>query len=192
MNKPTASPESASTNGTPAVTRRALFLAFLEIGISGFGGVLPWARRVLVERRAWLTPKEFTETLSLGQALPGPNVVNMSIVIGHRFHGAIGSLLAFAGIMGAPFLIILLIGMLYSHYGALETVHHSLSGVAAAAAGLVVATGIKMAIAMPRTWFPIGIAIVTFICSAILRVPLLAVLAIAGPLGIALTWNKHR
>src|SRR6266566_9278588 len=98
----------------PRITRSALFLGFLEIGISGFGGVLPWARRVLVERRQWLTPAEFNDALGLGQVLPGPNVGNLSIVVGRRFHGAIGSVLAFSGLMLAPLVIVLALGVFYN------------------------------------------------------------------------------
>src|SRR4051812_37059523 len=90
---------------TPVVTRRALFLCFLTMGLTSFGGVLPWARRMLVEERAWLTNKEFLDALSLGQILPGPNVVNLSIMVGARFHGAVGAVLAFSGLMLAPLAI---------------------------------------------------------------------------------------
>src|SRR5262245_13392736 len=111
-----------SVSPPPRITRRALFLGFLEIGLSGFGGVLPWARRVLVERRGWLTAQEFTETLSLGHILPGPNIVNVSIAIGKRFHGPIGSMLAFSGLMLVPLLIVLLLGWLYTQYGEMQAV----------------------------------------------------------------------
>jgi len=77
-----------------AMTKRDLFLCFLYMGLVGFGGVLPWARRVLVEQRKWLSSEEFAEALSLGQILPGPNVVNLSIMVGRRFHGAAGAVLA--------------------------------------------------------------------------------------------------
>ena len=96
-----------------AARPRALFLVFLSIALSGFGGVLPFARRALVERRGWLTPDDFTETLSLCQSLPGPNVVNLSIVVGARACGWRGSLAAVAGLVGAPVLIVITLGVLY-------------------------------------------------------------------------------
>lgn len=181
-----------SAPDTPVVTRRALFLGFVEIGLSGFGGVLPWAQRVLVERRRWLTAQEFTEALSLGQLLPGPNIVNVSIAIGNRFHGAIGSVLAFFGLMLAPLLIVLLLGWLYTQYGELEAVRRAFSGVAAAAAGLVLATGVKMALALPRAWVALSAMAITFISVAVLRLPLWGVLVVAAPISILLVWRMRR
>src|SRR5690349_21684895 len=118
------------------VGRRELFLAFLEIGLSGFGGVLPWARRILVDRRQWLTDREFIELLGLGQALPGPNIINASVVIGWRMHGAVGSIIAFSGLLLAPLAIVLVLALLYDAFGHLEIIRRIFSGVAAAAAGL--------------------------------------------------------
>src|SRR3954469_14522823 len=88
-------------------TRRELFVAFLKTGISGFGGVLPFARRMLVDERKWLTELEFNEVLSLGQFLPGPNIVNVSIMVGRRFQGAGGALAAVCGLMLLPLAMIL-------------------------------------------------------------------------------------
>src|SRR5258708_23136533 len=83
-----------------------LFLGFLSIALSGFGGTLVFARRILVERRRWLTDREFTETLSLCQFLPGPNICNMSVRVGARFQGALGSIVALLGLTLVPFLIV--------------------------------------------------------------------------------------
>jgi len=176
----------------PAVTRRALFLGFLEIGLSGFGGVLPWARRVLVERRRWLSESEFVEVLSLGQTLPGPNVINASIVIGARFHGAAGSAIAVAGLLLAPLVIVLLLASLYSHYGHLDAIRRVFTGVAAAAAGLVLATGIKMTITLPRIWSVMLIFAITFIGAGVLRYSLFLVLAVVAPLSLLLVWRQRR
>ena len=98
----------------------ALFSTFFAIALSGFGGTLPFARRILVERRAWLTPEDFTETLSLCQTLPGPNVVNMSVVVGARACGWRGSLAAFAGLVGTPVIIVITLGLLYKPLRRLE------------------------------------------------------------------------
>src|SRR3954467_852613 len=105
-----AEPEPATA---PTVTHAQLFLGFLGVALQGFGGVLPWARRVLVERRRWLSDKDFTEILSLGQFLPGPNVVNVAVCIGARFHGATGAVAAYAGLMLAPVAIALGLATLY-------------------------------------------------------------------------------
>jgi chromate transporter len=173
------------------VTRRDLFLAFLEIGLSGFGGVLPWARRILVERRRWLTDREFIEVLSLGQALPGPNIINASIVIGARMHGPVGSVIAFSGLLLAPLAIVLMLGALYDAYGHLETIRRIFSGVAAAAAGLVLATGIKLALQLPRTWKILMMAALAFLAVGLLRLPLFWALAILAPASVALAWNTR-
>ena len=176
----------------PVVTRRALFLGFLEIGLSGFGGVLPWARRVLVERRRWLSESEFVEVLSLGQTLPGPNVINASIVIGARFHGAAGSVIAVAGLLLAPLVIVLLLASLYTHYGHLDAIRRVFTGVAAAAAGLVLATGIKMTITLPRTWSVMLIFALSFVGAGVMHYPLFPVLAIVVPLSILFAWKQRR
>lgn len=177
---------------TPAVTRRALFFNFFAIGVTSFGGVLPWARRMLVEQRRWLTEKEFVEALSLGQILPGPNVVNLSIMVGARFHGAFGSVLAFSGLMLAPLAIILLLAAFYSQYGDVAAVQHTFLGIAAATAGLVVAMGINMVLRLPKTKSALAMIALAFIGAGILGQPLVSVLAVLAPLSIALAWKTHK
>ena len=86
--------EQPETPPPSPVSRATLFAAFLKIGLLGFGGVMPWARRVLVEERAWLSDREFAELLGMCQVLPGPNVVNLAVILGARWQGAVGSLLA--------------------------------------------------------------------------------------------------
>src|SRR5690348_941252 len=105
-------PASARDADMPQVTPAALFFCFLEMGLSGFGGVLPWARRGLVEKRRWLTEQDFAEVLSLAQFLPGPNVANIAIYVGNRFAGWRGSLAAFCGLMLAPSVIAVSMGAL--------------------------------------------------------------------------------
>src|SRR5438477_4354021 len=108
----------------PAIRRPSgpgeLFLAFLLIAMAGFGGVLPWARRMLVEKKGWLSDEEFTETLSLCQSLPGPNIVNVSIVVGSRFFGAKGAVAALTGLVAAPVAIVIVLGALYGRFGELS------------------------------------------------------------------------
>jgi chromate transporter len=173
-------------NARVTPTRRALFLGFLGIGLKGFGGVLPWARRMLVEENGWLTAAEFTEVLGLGQILPGPNIVNVSIVVGARFHGAFGSLLAISGLMLAPFVIVLTLAALYDHYSAFAPLRHALQGVASVAPGLILAMALKMGMQIERrAWSALACAI-TFVAIAVLRLPLLHVLLVMIPAGIAL------
>jgi chromate transporter len=179
------------------VTVAALFLAFLKMGLSGFGGVLPWARRVLVEERGWLTEQEFAETLSLCQFLPGPNIVNVSIHVGARFRGALGSLAAVSGLMLAPCAIVIGLGVLYSRYGQIGPVQDAIGGVAAAAAGLVVAMGIKMAKPIVRRPAAVAFCVASFVAVGMLQWPLILVLLALAPLGVAAAfaeaaWGRRR
>lgn len=186
MNKSPDSSQSLS------VTRQELFCAFLFMGLTSFGGVLPWARRMLVEERAWLTHDEFAEALSLGQVLPGPNIVNVSIMVGTRFQGVSGAICAFSGLMLAPFIIILLLAMLYTQYGHLDVVRSIFRGMGAATAGLVVAMGCRMAIKQHRSWRTVAMTALALVGSGVLRWPLLMVLAILVPISIGLTWGERK
>lgn len=181
----------ALVNPGTAPTPRELFLGFLSIGASGFGGVLPFARRMLVERRRWLTPAEFTEVLSLGQFLPGPNICNVSVCVGRRFHGWRGSVAAFGGLMLVPFLVVVALGLLYARYGHRPEVDAAFDGIAAAAAGLVVATGLKMLDAHRRDGLALLFVALTFVGIALFRWPLLLILLVVAPLSVALAWWRH-
>src|SRR5215213_791734 len=97
-----------------------LFIAFAAIALQGFGGVLAWTRRMVVEQRRWMTPDEFNELYSISQVLPGPNIVNFSVVFGRRLRGVPGALAALTGLLGPPILIILGVGVLYARYGEVE------------------------------------------------------------------------
>ena len=178
----------ALKSGPP--TPLALFVTFFTIALSGFGGTLPFARRTLVEREAWLTPEDFTETLSLCQTLPGPNIVNMSIVVGARACGWRGSVAASLGLVGTPVIIVIVLGMLYSRFGGLGTVRHALVGLGASASGLIVATAARMAepLLRSRPWLAAPFIVAGFSAVAILRLPLPYVLIVLGPLSISAAW----
>jgi chromate transporter len=173
-------------------SRRALFLGFLIVGMQGFGGVLPFARRMLVEQRRWLTEREFIEVLSLSQFLPGPNIVNVSIIVGSRFRGASGSLAASLGLMLMPFLIVLALAAMYAQFAAIEAVRGATNGVSAAATGLVIAVGIKMSHPLKGVAWQIAMAALTFVAIALLRVPLLWALAMLAPVSVAIAWRMQR
>lgn len=125
-------------------SRAALFLAFLQIGVSAFGGALPWGRRILVEDRKWLTSKEFTEIVTVCQAVPGPNMVNLSIFIGTRYHGIVGALIAFAGIVGVPLAILLSLNAVYHSFAHLPAVKSAMTGMAATATAYLLYMSLKM------------------------------------------------
>src|SRR3979409_2354116 len=125
---------------SPPPTLLELWVAFALIALCGFGGVLAWSRRMLVEERRWMTPEEFNDAYALCQFLPGPNVVNLSVVFGRRIRGPIGSAVALVGLIGPPFVIVTLISVVYGWFGEIGALRRMLMGVAAAAAGLVLGT----------------------------------------------------
>jgi chromate transporter len=128
----------------PPITRRALFASFLKMGLLGFGGVLPWARRVIVDERRWLGDREFAELIGLCQVLPGPNVVNLSVIIGARTHGAIGSLIAVTGILLVPVGLMLVIATFYAAVAHDPLMRNAIAGASAAAAGLILGTAVRL------------------------------------------------
>ncbi|MFI4933119.1 MAG: chromate transporter [Caulobacterales bacterium] len=175
-----------------APTPRALFLAFLAIALSGFGGVLPFARRSLVDRRGWLTAEDFNETLSFCQSLPGPNVVNLSIVVGARASGWRGSLAALAGLIGAPVAIVITLGALYGQFGSAPQAQGAITGLGAAAAGLVAATAARMAepLVRRRLLLAAPFILAAFIAVGPLRLPLPYVMLVLAPISIGLAWSR--
>src|SRR6201985_1928216 len=128
---------AAAGSAVPAPSLSELFRACLLMALHGFGGVLPWARRTIVEEKRWMTAQEFNEAFAVGQFLPGANIVNLAVVFGSRLHGAAGALVALAGLLIPPVAIVLVLGMLYARYGDTEALQRILAGVAAAAAGLL-------------------------------------------------------
>jgi chromate transporter len=184
--EPPPSPFSAAPQ-QPQPTLTELFTAFAKISLSGFGGVLAWSRRMMVEERKWLTAEQFNETYALCSFLPGGNILNFSVVFGARFGGVRGALVAVAGLMGPPLLLVLVIASIYARYGDLPPLRRALTGVAAAAAGLMIATVAKMAQPLFRNRAVIGplIALATFVAIGIVQWPLPLVLAVIVPVSIA-------
>lgn len=165
---------------------RALFLAFSAVGLSGFGGVLPFARRMLVEERQWLKAEEFNALLGLCQFLPGPNVVNLAVVVGKRYQGALGAIVAPVGLLAGPMLIVFVLAMLYERYGSLPVIQNMLRGIAAVGCGLLFAMAWRMGLAIKSkaVFLPFSVLVVTAI--AWLRWPMpwvmLAGLVLSGGL----------
>src|SRR6516162_4878053 len=121
--------DSAVPSTVARLSLSELFFGFLKVGVSGFGGVMPFARRMIVDERRWLSELEFLDVLSLSQFLPGPNVVNVSIIIGRRFGGVIGSLAACTGLMLMPLVIVLALATLYAQVAQFDAVRGALTGV---------------------------------------------------------------
>jgi len=173
-----------------------LFTAFTALALQGFGGVLAVAQRVLVEERRWLTREDFIEILAVGQVLPGPNVVNMSLMIGDRFFGWRGAAVALAGMMCVPTVLVLILAAVYMHYAADPAVAGALKGMGAVAAGMIVGTALKLAPVLRGN--PMGrpaslaIAAIVFTGIALLHWPLLRVLLVVGVLACAFAWMRLR
>jgi len=147
---------------------------------------------MLVEHRRWLTEREFTEVLSLSQFLPGPNIVNLSVLVGRRFQGPIGAIVATLGLLLMPLVIVLILATLFAQFAHIEAVRGACNGVSAAASGLILSVALKMARPIRRVPLHIGIAAVMFAATALLRLPLLWTLAVIAPLSIGLAWWRPR
>ncbi len=174
------------------VGRRELFLGFLKIGVLGFGGVAPWARRVIVEERAWLSEEEYASLLGVGQILPGPNTLNLAVMVGDRFQRTLGALIAVAALMTMPLAILMAVASLYERFAALPEVASAMSGTAAAAAGLVIGTALKMTRRLRPTRIAILFGLVAFVAIGVLRFPLIAVVVVLAPISIAAAALERR
>jgi chromate transporter len=176
----------------PAPTPRTLFIEFARMGLSGFGGVLPFVRRSVVERNRWLNDRDFVEILSLGQVLPGPNVINLALMLGLRFAGLRGALAAFAGLVLMPLVVVLCAMGLYLRFQDVTAVRQMLAGMTAVAAGLVLSTGVKLAQSQPRTVRAIAVGVAAFVAIGLLRWPLLPVMAVLVPVALVLEYRAMR
>src|SRR6266481_6483620 len=172
----------------------ALFVAFAKISLAGFGGVLVWARRAVVDQHRWMTADEFNETYALCHFLPGPNVVNLSVVFGSRFRGIPGSLAAFAGLLGPPVVIVTVLAALYARFGEIDALRRILAGVSCAAVGLLISALFRMMMPLIERRDLIGLVILAavFVAIGLLRLPLPAVLLVAIPLSIAIAFFIRR
>lgn len=170
-----------------------LFLAFSRLSLMGFGGVLPIAQRELVERLGWLTVEEFAELLSIGQVLPGPNVVNLSLMVGDRYFGLRGALAALAGMLLMPLVLVLVAAALYQQFAAHPAVAGAVRGMGAVSAGLVMAIALKLLPALRRSplgrarWMLVTLAVV--LATGWWRWPLVAVIVPVGGASCVMAWH---
>jgi chromate transporter len=171
-----------------------LFVAFAKMSLAGFGGVLVWARRGIVDQHRWMTAEEFNETFALCHFLPGPNIVNLSVVFGSRFRGIAGGIAAFAGLIGPPMVIATILAALYARYGEIDALRRILAGVSCAAVGLLMSVVFKMMMPLIRKRDAVGLLILVavFVAIGLARLPLQAVLLVAIPLSLGLTYFTRR
>lgn len=172
------------------ITLGGLFSCFLIVGITGFGGVLPVFLHEVVRKRAWLDDAEFTELLAVCQVLPGPNVVNMSMVLGMRVRGLMGAFVSVLGLLMLPVILVLALGALYAGFAHLPAVDGAVRAIASAAAGLLIAITARLFWPQRTNPVAIGIGLLVLVGIAWFRVPLVWVLLVLGPIAIWLTWLR--
>jgi chromate transporter len=178
-------PALEQSKAVPAVTLPALFGEFLRASMSGFGGGPVWVRHAIVERRRWISDAEFADILSLCQFMPGPNVVGIAVCVGEKLRGGIGALAALGGFLVIPWVIGFAIGVLFLEYAHLPLLRNILGGVSATAAGLLIATGIRLLLPHRRRPAVVIFAALAFGLMAFAKLPLLIVLFSLTPLSIA-------
>jgi chromate transporter len=165
----------------------AVFWEFFKVSLLGFGGGIVLAHRYAVEKRRWLTDAEFTDALTLCQFMPGPNVVGIAICVGAKTRGVAGAITAFAGFAVIPGMIGFGLAVIYLGQTRIPLVQNMLTGISAAAAGLMIGTGLRL---LKRHWRDpraIVIATLSFAGLAIAKIPLLLVLTVLAPLSVAAT-----
>jgi chromate transporter len=179
---------------TNVPTTREIFFAFFRITMLAFGGAIAWVHRSLVVDKKWLTEREFAETLSLCQFLPGPNITNFAVVVGMRFRGVRGALAALLALIVPPVVILTGIGALYERIAGVAAVRGALNGLSAAAAGLLIVLLVNLlrslARSRPAVTLPICAASFAVVLSGVLSIPL--ALITLGPVSIAIAWFRRR
>ena len=175
----------------PPVGLATLFGAFLNIGLTSFGGGLSgWMHREFVGRRGWMSEADFLSGLAMAQAMPGVNVVNLAIWIGFALRGSAGAALAVTGVLAAPIVVIILIGFVYGRYGGLSSVHAVLAGVTAAAVGLSLTLGWRAARRASGNLGSLAVLIATFATVGLMRLPMLPVVAVLVPVSLILAFRQ--
>jgi chromate transporter len=193
MSLPPAAPAEPAPRPHPE-SLTDLFVSFTLLALQGFGGVLAVVQRELVEKKGWMTREEFIEEWSVAQIMPGPNVINLAVVIGNRHLGLAGAVTAVVGLLAVPMLLVVALAVVYAQYAGNPHVAGALRGMGAVAAGLITATGIKLIPALRQHPLGLGLCLLfgacTFVAIALLRMPLLGVLLGIGGLACVLTWRK--
>ena len=171
-----------------------LFVSFTLLALQGFGGVLAIVQRELVDRKGWLSNEEFLEDWAVAQIMPGPNVVNLSLMIGGRYFSLAGALAALAGMLVVPLMVILLLALVHARFAGNPHVAGALRGMAAVSAGLIGAAGLKLSVALKNSPVPlaacVAIGLGAFVLVALLKVRLFFVLLALGGLGCVLAWRR--
>ena len=171
-----------------------LFVSFTLLALQGFGGVLAVVQRELVEKKRWMTREEFVEEWAVAQIMPGPNVVNLSLMIGARYFGFKGAMAALAGMLTVPLVIVLLLALVYAQFAAHPGLQGAMRGLGAVAAGLIAATGLKLFSALQKNILGLALCVtlgmLCFVAVALLRWPLVYVFPALGSLACWVAFKK--
>lgn len=192
--RPLPAGRSAADPGAVSTPDSALqlFLVLSGLALRGFGGVMPWAQRVLVEERRWMTREDFVEVLAFAQLLPGPNICNLAIMVGDRWFGWRGAVAALGGLLAAPVVLVLSATVLVGQVADEPMTRRVLAGMGAAAGGMLLATAIKLAGVHRGRWGWLGFGLLSFAAVGLLRWPLAQVLALLAPVAVAAAWFLQR
>jgi chromate transporter len=169
-----------------------LFISFSLLTMSGFGGVLPFAYRMLVEKKRWMNKAEFAELFALSQMLPGPPIIHMAQVFGHRDSGWRGGAAAVAGLVALPTVFMMLLGLAYEQFGEVQAFRKALTGMSAAAVALIIVMAIRISSAVPRRTRPWLVVTAAFVCLGVARLPFISVILLLTPLSVWLAWTDRR
>lgn len=186
-------PDATEPTERPEVTRFDIFAAFFLVGMIGFGGIAAAMHHVIVERRRWLTDREYASVLGLGQVLPGANLVNMTTIVGDRFQGTQGAVAALAGLIFMPLVILVALASIYDQFAANPDVIAAAKAAAAGAVGLMFGTAYKIGKNIVNTRWALLFATLSFVSIGILRMPLVGTLLVLGPISVAVSfWRGER
>ena len=192
MRAPSSTTPDAAPREPATISLFEFFTAFLIIGVLGFGGLAAIAHHVLVERRRWLSPKEFTEVFGVCSILPGGNILNAAVMLGDRYHGLSGIGVGLCGLLAAPLALLMLVVATYDAFSALPDVQAGMVGAASAAAGLIFGTAARLAQGAERTLASLLVVLATFVAVGVLRVPLWAAVGLLAPASIAWSLQAAR
>lgn len=169
-----------------------LFISFSLLTMSGFGGVLPFAYRMLVEKKRWMEKAEFAELFAMAQMLPGPPIIHMAQMFGHRDSGWRGGAAAVAGLVAMPTVFMMLMGLAYEEFGDVQAFRKALAGMSAAAVALIIVMAFRMSSAVPRRMRPWLVVAAAFVCLGVARLPFIMVILLLTPLSVWLAWTDKR
>jgi chromate transporter len=188
----------------PKLSLLEFFLLFSRIGLSSFGGgVSVWIHRSVVEHRGWLGESEFSAALALARVMPGVNIVNLGVLIGHRLRGFGGAVAAVLGLLGGPSLVVIGLAVLYRQFAGSIILDDALRGMASSAAGLFIGMGLKSGSRIIRIGLTsagrraegagaIVVLVAMFVFVGVLRFPTVPVVLCLAPCSGALAFFAGR